>query len=173
MTTPRVFEPIVRWFSWWKSWRSKRLGVVVVVPDNFAWLFLMLAPLIGFPAMLASRYYLFLLPALPLYPILFTAVLSINADRVRWFKCFLFIPYWTRKIPADAKFSLYEAWEDPAPSGVAFESNSRRTFGDSSYCVHFGATQSASDLYSFVGSALKQVGWVEAHGEFKKPKVTI
>jgi hypothetical protein len=165
-----AFEPIARWFSWWRGWKSNRFGVVVVAPDNFAWLFVLMAPLPVWPAIMLSKYYLFLLLALPLYPVLFTSAVVIGSVHVRWFKCFFFIPYWTRKMPADAKFSLFEAWEDPAPSSVAFESDSRRTFGDPHFCIHFGSARSAGSLYSFIGSALKQVGWVELHGELKKAR---
>jgi len=67
-----------------------------------------------------------------------------------------FMPYWWHRIPAGARFELYEAWEDPAPTGVAFDYRSDRTDP-----LHLGTSRSAESLYAHLGGLLENAGWMQ------------
>ncbi|MES2902399.1 MAG: hypothetical protein V4723_21910 [Pseudomonadota bacterium] len=98
---------------------------------TFVWLY--------FPLLLAS-------------PFVFLVAILVEGQEVKIVRMFGPIPYWIHKVPARAKFDLYEAWEDPAPSGVGFGI-------DPSNPIHLGTTASARPLFRHVGDILRQSGW--------------
>jgi hypothetical protein len=124
------------------------------------------------PFFIFSKYSVAFLAFIPLAPFMFTGLLWISPSRVRWFKLFLFIPYWVRHVPADGRFSIYEAMGDPGPSGVAFESDSHLRFIPTGYCIHIGTARSAAALFLYIGTALKQSGWNETWRGWQKTPIS-
>jgi hypothetical protein len=87
-------------------------------------------------------------------PLVFLATLLIRGPDVKVIRFFGPFPYWIHVIPAEAKFDLYETWEDPAPTGVSFGVGAADT-------LHLGTTVSAEPLYRHVGKILKEAGWIQ------------
>ena len=111
---------IAPFYSWHLTLPIGRRCTVVIVPDS-AWftimaclvfsLFLIPAPLsiiVGFVALVALS---------PLY--VWQAVIAIP-HRTWIVRTLFLVPCWATRVPAGAHAELYEAWEDPAPTGVGF-----------------------------------------------------
>ncbi|WP_210283262.1 hypothetical protein [Massilia sp. Dwa41.01b] len=90
--------------------------------------------------------------ALLLSPFFLLTVLLIRGEQVRVLRMFAVLPYWIHSIPVEAQFELYEAWEDPAPTGVAFGSLATDF-------LHLGTAASADPLYRHVSGLLERAGW--------------
>jgi len=157
----RIVRPVVRLFTWWLPIKLGRFGEAVVLPDSMAilgavvllaWLSAIVAPLSFF-----WLYLPLLGPALLVSPFVLTSVLWVSREEVRVVRFFFVIPYWVHRVPHDAEFAEYWAWEDPAPSGVAFTSRSR-----TGYELHLGTTTSAAPLYKHIAAVLEQAGWTGA-----------
>lgn len=91
-------------------------------------------------------------PMLLASPFLLLAAIAIRGSEVKIIRLIGPFPYWIHRIPRQAKFDFYEAWEDPAPTGVGFGV-------DPSDPIHLGTAASADALYQHVSEVLERGGW--------------
>ena len=112
---------IAPFYSWHFALPVGGRCVVVVVPDS-GWftivaLFIFSYFLIPAPALMI----LGLMVAVALSP-LFVWQVVVVAPRLTWIARTLFlVPCWLSQVTAEVRGELYEAWEDPAPTGVGFD----------------------------------------------------
>jgi hypothetical protein len=145
--------------DWWQERRAGEKHIFLVVDMEAVFTLFMLV--LNLPFFIGCIEHFFttffaLLLALLMSPFILSARLCICKGRVSAWRCLLFIPYWKIRLPKPARFDLYEAYEDPAPSGVAFDA------GDEAYrYVHFGSANSAHALYAAIKAALLAQGWTE------------
>lgn len=97
-------------------------------------------------------------------PICLLNLVQIKNSEVRVFRLIFFIPYWIHRVPRNARFDLYEAFEDSAPTGVAFEASS---YGADP--LHLGTARSAEPLYAHLGKLLRDAGWEKATFGYMSP----
>jgi hypothetical protein len=121
-----------------------------------------LLPLLGW-SHLWSHIFIYCV-ALLLSPFMFLAVLGVNGNDVKVVRLFALVPYWVHRVPSKAKFELYEAWEDPAPTGVAFEASA---YGADP--LHLGTSLSAAPLFAYVGELLGRAGWKRTAFGYESP----
>lgn len=153
----------MRIFSWWCSF-TFRGSRYFLLPDSTGRDFVVvaLATLVPYfifwPGRLNPLWFLALL-----IPFSMLGILRVSSDRVQWIKLFLFLPYYSHKLPSDAKFSLFQAWEDKNASGVAFDS---KTYGASP--LHLGNSSNAAALFSVIKDALLVAGWKQVGSEIRR-----
>jgi hypothetical protein len=92
--------------------------------------------------------------ALVVLPFTLLSLVRIRNGEVLELKLFLFIPYWLTRVPPGSEFDLYEAWEDPAPTGVAFTFNK-----PNDKYLHLGTSGNATALLHTIGEILIEQGW--------------
>jgi hypothetical protein len=102
--------------------------------------------------------------ALVLLPGMLTNLVVIRGPEVSVVRIVGCVPYWRHRVPGDARFDLFEAWEDPAPTGVAFEA---RSYGADP--LHLGTGTSARALYEHIGTALSSAGWKRGSLGYERP----
>ncbi len=157
------FRPLMRLFCWWTPLSVGPLRNAALLPDSMA-IFLSIGggvwvlPYFGW--VYASVYCV----AVLLSPVALLNLVLVRESEVFVFRLVAFVPYWRHRIPADAKFDLYEAWEDPAPTGVAFEAKS---YGADP--LHLGTSRSAEALFSYLGGLLENAGWKRGVLGYKHP----
>lgn len=145
-----IFRPLMIPFRWWFSHNFASGAVVFVLPDSMA--IFMVFYGIGFIGLPFWRVDIGLILAFVfLSPAVLLNFLHVKDGRVLFVRTFLCIPYWVVRIPAGSHFEQFEAWEDPAPSGVAFE------YGTTT--IHLGTAHTAAALDRAIGAALGGQGW--------------
>jgi hypothetical protein len=150
-------------FCWWMPLNVGPIRNAVLLPDSMV-IFMGAAIVAMFvPYLVWANIWIYSVVVLLSPGFLLTLVLVRERD-VFVFRLIAFIPYWRHRIPADAIFSLYEAWEDPAPSGVAFEAES---YGANP--LHLGTSRSARPLFSYIGSLLESAGWKSGPFRYEQP----
>lgn len=148
-----VLRPVTWPYGLWWQFRRRDGTTFFVMPDTFALLLVMVATGTFFPPLLWR--YMWAVPAVVfIAPFMMLSVLRIRRGEVTHFKTFLLVPYWRSRVPAGSQFDLYDAWEDPAPSGVAF--TLPPCAGE---YLHLGTPGNAQALYQAVFEALKTQGW--------------
>lgn len=147
-----ALRPLVRAYCWWLPISFGRRGRAVVLPDSMAIFSVWVA--VGIVAPFALEQWRYAVALLLLAPALFTAVVWVAPERVRVIRVFTLLPYWVHRIPADARFELYESFDDVAPTGVAFES---AAYGANP--LHLGTAATARPLYMHLAALLKERGW--------------
>lgn len=148
-------------FCWWVPIRFGSIGHAVLMPDSLViWMVFFagvwLLPYLGWKFIPAFCAILIVAPGVSL------TLVWVSDSRVLVVRLVACIPYRWNRIPDNATFDLYEAWEDPAPTGVAFEYKSAKT-------VHFGTVRSAESLYAHVGGLLESVGWKQTSLGYRRP----
>lgn len=99
---------------------------------------------------------------LPLLPLVFLTVVVIKRRDTKVWRLFCFVPYWVHRVPIGSRFDLNEAWGDPAPSGVAFETSA----ADS---LHLGTSSSADPLFRHLSQVLEKAGWRQTVLDWELP----
>jgi hypothetical protein len=158
----RLFAPVLRLYGWCVPFRFGPIRNAVLLPDSMAVLMAMVSGICIWP-IFGLAFPQSLLVALVLIPGVLLMLVRVKDGEVSVLRLVGFIPYWRHRIPGEAKFSLYEAWEDPAPTGVAFEARSYRT------PLHLGTTRSARTLFERVGNLLATAGWKKATLGYEHP----
>ena len=148
----RLLRPAARLYTWWRAVSLGRHGEVVVLPDALAIFICFCASAFLIPFRI-GLYFALLLPALALAPFILTTVVWVSRVEVLVVRFFLVFPYWMHRVPEHATFELDQAWENRAPSGVAFESVAPRRR------LHLGTTKSAQALYRHISVLLERAGW--------------
>lgn len=148
-----VFRPLQTCFGWSVSWRLSATQTVVLLPDATAAFLVMLSCMWLITTFGGWQLFYAALAAVALSPCLLNAVV-VSEQGVYVFRLFAFIPYWRHSVPATATFELSEGWEDPAPTGVAFDAT---PYGRDP--LHLGTSTSAEKLFAQVGTLLEAVGW--------------
>jgi hypothetical protein len=143
-----IFRPFVRLFAWWLTVNLGRGGRAVLLPDSMAIFFAFLIYGMALPYFNLWRYVPWAVAALLVSPFALSCAVWALDREVRVVRLFLGVPYWIHRVPRDAVLELFEAWEDPSPSGIAFESKGYRD------PLHLGTSRSAGALYEQVGSML-------------------
>lgn len=146
----RWLRPIGSLFCWWHSFQYRQTSAVLL-PDGMAIFMTALAGMWLIPYLGWTFAWLYI-PMLLVSPFVFLAVILIQGPEVVIVRFFGPIPYWIHKVPAEAKFDLFEAWEDPAPTGVGFGIDPYNP-------IHLGTTPSAEPLFRHVGKILGKSGW--------------
>jgi hypothetical protein len=152
-----ALRPLVRAYCWWFPVPIGKRGHAVVLPDSMA--IFMVCVAIGLLAPFAWEQWRFALAFLSLAPAIFTEVVWITPGQVRVIRLFALLPYWVHEIPEDARFDLYESFDDVAPTGVAFES---AAYGADP--LHLGTAATALPLYHHLSLLLKESGWHQGLG---------
>lgn len=158
-----IFQPVLRLFGWWLPLNYGPFRNGVLLPDSMA------IAVVFFVGMLVAPYggwggftiYALAVMASPFFLLNFVQV---NNSEARVIRLFGILPYWFHRVPIDAKFDLYEAFEDPAPTGVAFEASS-----SSAYELHLGTARNAAALFAYVGSLLSSAGWKRTSLGYEHP----
>jgi hypothetical protein len=154
----RVFLPVRRLYSWWLPLNLGRLGEVVFLADSTALMATVVVPAVLTPFVLWMFFAELYLPLLVLAalwcPFVLNAAVWIGRGEVRVVRLFVIVPYWVQRVPGDATFEPYQAWEDPEPEGVAFDAKVYR--GDP---LHLGTATSAEGLYECISGILERAGW--------------
>lgn len=155
----KLFAPLIACFNWWYGKKQGNNSCLVLVPDSMNIFFVFLASTYLLPYT-SMKTITFCSLALLFSPFILTGLLWVSAEKIFFLRLCCGIPYWCNWVERGQIFTLYEAWEDPAPSGVAFEDpNSDRE------PLHIGGVQSALPIYHFVGQTLAQMGWQQdIHG---------
>jgi len=156
----RGLRPLISLFCWWWPF-GYRKNAIVLLPDSTAIFMVAFGGLSLLPYLSWNFFWLYCLTLL-VSPFVFLAALLIQESEVKVVRLFGPMPYWIHKIPAEAKFDLYEAWEDPAPSGVSFGSSAANT-------LHLGTTASAEPLYRYIGEILEKAGWTKTVLGWQRP----
>lgn len=156
----RCLRPIGGFFCWWYPFRYRQT-FAVLLPDGMAIFTAALAGIWLIPYVGFTYTWLYILMLL-LSPFVFLTGILIQGPEVKIIRLFGPIPYWVHEVPAQAKFDLYEAWEDPAPTGVGFGV-------DPSDPIHFGTTRSAEPLFRHVGEILGKAGWQHTAFGWQRP----
>lgn len=160
-----ICRPLRYLADWWLPIRSGPLRNSVVIPDSMAIFFvaiggIWLPPYVG----ISWSYVTLYLVALLFSPAVLLTLVRVGGNGVCVYRLVAFIPYWWHQIPHDAKFDLYQAWEDPAPTGVAFEA---RSYGADP--LHLGTSGSAESLFAYLGSLLVAAGWRKVSFGYEHP----
>jgi hypothetical protein len=154
----RLLRPVLRLYSWWLPLNLGRLGEVVILADAMALMVTVVVPAVLTPFviwMVFTELYLPLLVLAGLWcPFVLNAVVWIWRGEVRVVHLFVIVPYWVQRVPSDATFEPFQAWEDPAPEGVAFDA---RFSGG--HLLHLGTSTSADGLYECISEILERAGW--------------
>lgn len=156
----RGLRPVASLFCWWRPFCYRQIAGVLL-PDTmtiFTVAFGGLALLFYVGWNFVWIYCLMLLVS----PFVFLATLLIQGPDVKVVRFIGPLPYWIHAIPAEAKFDLYEAWEDPAPTGVSFAVGATDT-------LHLGTIASAESLYRHVGEILEKAGWRQTALGWERP----
>ncbi len=156
---------IGRLFGWWCPLRLGRAHIVVL-PDHMSILMLALA---GFHLVAFAGWHgmLSFCGALLLSPFLCLTLVHVTRSDVRVLRCLLFVPYWIRTVPEDAWFDVYDSWDDPAPTGIAFTPAQGR-----GKPLHLGTTATAWPLYHHVSAILEHFGWERALSGWRRPQAS-
>ena len=149
------FRPVKKLFCWWFSFTTRGGATYFVMPDGYAIFGLLLMPSFFFPGIYIEYFWLVLVGIL-ISPFLMLSLLRIQKGKVMHVNLFLFLPYWVKRVPEHSIFELYEAWGDPAPSGVAFTLPPN----PDAY-LHIGTTTTAKALEQAVGAVLRSQGWTQ------------
>lgn len=156
----RGLRPITRLFCWWRPLRYPKIAIVLL-PDSTAIFAVAFSGSWFLPYMGWNFVWLYCLMFL-VSPFVFLATILIRGPEVKVMRLFGPLPYWIHEIPAEAKFDLYEGWEDPAPTGVALGTGASDT-------LHLGTTASAEPLYRYVGEILGTAGWTQTACGWERP----
>ena len=149
------FKPLQKLFCWWFSFKSPFGSTYFVTPDGYAIFGLLMLPGFFFPGIFFEHIWLTIAGVLA-SPFFMLSLLRIREGKVVHFNLFLFAPYWVKRVPKDSKFELYEAWGDPAPTGVAFTLPPK-----ADAYLHIGTTPTAKALEQAIGTVLQQQGWTQ------------
>lgn len=158
-----VFAPFLTHFSWWYGKKRGQRACIVLVPDFTNILTAFFLACFFILPYTSLRTLAIAAIALLFSPLILTGLLWVSAERILFIRLFCGLPYWFHRIGKDQIFTLYEAWEDPVPTGVAFESASKEG-------LHIGGVRSALPIYHFVGQTLAQLGWQQDTHGWNAPK---
>ncbi|HEY8102344.1 MAG TPA: hypothetical protein VIF82_16520 [Burkholderiaceae bacterium] len=148
----RIFRPITILFGWWRQFNVAG-ATYFVMPDSMAIFMVLLAPVTIFPWIYLQSIQVTIF-AILISPFALLSVTKIKNDGVVHIRFLFFVPYWFTRIPRGSRFELYEAWEDPAPSGVAFELPHK-----SGEYLYLGTATTAVNLAAAMSTALISHGW--------------
>jgi hypothetical protein len=159
------FRPLVLLFCWWMPLKLARIHNAVLLPDSMAVLFVVvggisLVPFFG----LKLSYIPACIVVFLFSPLVLLNLVHVRGPEVFVYRLIAFLPYWRHRIPVDAKFDFFEAWEDPAPTGVAFEADSYKNDP-----LHLGTAESAEPLFLYLGGLLESQGWQKESFSYKRP----
>lgn len=158
-----LFRPILIWFGWCLTVRLSSMRAVVLMPDGMAAFFVLFFGL--YLPFIAVKFLYAYLAAIVAASLLFMNAVWVGDKDIYVFRMVAFIPYWRHRIPSDAWFDLYEAWEDVAPTGVAFDAGS---YGGEP--LHLGTSRSAEKLFEQVGALLEAEGWQRGTFGYTHPR---
>ena len=143
-------RPLSSLLCWWHPFRYRET-VIVLLPDSMAIFMIAFGGLWLLPYAGWNSVWIYCL-ALLVSPFWLLAAVLIDGAQVKVVRLFGPVPYWIHKISDEAKFDLYQGWEDTRPTGVSFGVSA-------SDSLHLGTARSAEALYRHVGEVLERAGW--------------